>query len=316
VEARQRWETLDDLRGLAILVMVPGNIAASFTSIPAWFKHAPAEGLTLPDFVVPLFLFSLGLSASFSFTARRRDRGLGRTFLHALLRSAVLFAFGSIGVLLVDHTARWEILQMLGATSLFSFFFLLVPPWPRLGAAVLLLAAVEALRPIGLGGLVRAWYDTGIAGPWGTFSLSFFAITASVLGELVRDAPAGKRLARAGIFAGVLCAGGIAALPFFPFSKHLVSLSYVLFSAGVSSALLAVLVLSREMLGLKPPVLGSMGRNALLLYMLHAVIGVGVQSLLGDETSAGFAWGVSILVLAACAVVGVVLDRRKLYVKL
>ena len=52
---RQRWESLDDLRGLAFLVMAPVNVAATFTAIPAWFKHAPADGLTLPDFVVPAF---------------------------------------------------------------------------------------------------------------------------------------------------------------------------------------------------------------------------------------------------------------------
>jgi len=296
--------------------MVPVNIAAAFTSIPAWFKHAPAEGLTLPDFVVPAFLFSLGLSASFSFKTRTRDRGFGRTFFHALVRFAVLFVFGSIGVLLVDHSTRWEILQMLGATGLFSFFFLLVPPWPRLGAAVLLLAGVEFLRPFGLGSLMQAWYETGIAGPWGTFSLSFFAISASALGELVKDASSENRLARAALFAGVLSAGGLLALPFFPFNKHVVSLSYVLFAAGVSSALLALLVLVREMWGMKPPIVGSMGRNALLLYMLHAVIGVGVQALLGPDVTAGLAWGVSFLVLGACAVVAVVMDRNRVYVKL
>ena len=131
-QPRARWAALDDLRGLAILVMVPVNVAAPFLLIPAWFKHAPADGLTLPDFVVPAFLFSLGLSAALSFKARRQRTGLGRTFLHALIRSAVLFAFGTVGILLVDQGARWEILQMLGATGLFSFFFLLLPPWPRL----------------------------------------------------------------------------------------------------------------------------------------------------------------------------------------
>jgi predicted acyltransferase len=296
--------------------MVPVNIAAVFQAIPAWFKHAPGTGLTLPDFVVPAFLFSLGLSASFSFKARVRDRGFGRTFLHALVRYAVLFAFGSIGILLVDHSSRWEILQMLGATGLFSFFFLLLPPWPRFGAAALLLALVEILRPLGLGSLMNAWYDTGIAGPWGTFSLSFFAITASSLGELVKDAPSGKRLSMTALFAAALGAAGLLALIFFPFSKHLLSLSYILFTAGVSSALLALLILLREMWGLKIPIAGSLGRNALVLYMLHAVLGVGIQALLGDAASAALAWLASALVLGICILGAVLMDRKGLYIKL
>ncbi len=296
--------------------MVPVNVAAGFRAIPAWFKHAPGSGLTLADFVVPAFLFSLGLSASFSFKARVRDRGLGRTFLHALGRYAVLFAFGSIGILLVDHSSRWEILQMLGATGLLSFFFLLLPPWPRLAAGAMVLALVEIFRPLGLGSLMNAWYDTGIAGPWGTFSLSFFAIAASSLGELVKDASPEKRLSVTALFAAALGAAGLLSLTFFPFSKHLLSLSYILFTAGVSSALLALLVLVREKWGLKIPVAGSLGRNALVLYMLHSVIGVGVQALLGDSTDAGRAWTASFLVLGICILVAAAMDRKRLYVKL
>jgi predicted acyltransferase len=296
--------------------MVPVNVAAAFAAIPAWFKHAPGAGLTLPDFVVPVFLFSLGLSASFSFRARVRARGFGRTFLHALVRSVVLFAFGSIGILLVDHSTRWEILQMLGAVGLFSFFFLLLPAWPRLGAATLVLAVVEILRPLGLGTMMNAWYDTGIAGPWGTFSLSFFVVAASSLGEMVRDGSAGRRLLASGLFAAALCAAGLAALPLFPFSKHALSLSYILFTAGVSSALLAVFVLVREVWGARLPVLAGLGRNALVLNMLHAVIAVIVQSLLSDAISVGLVWVVSFAVLGVCIVAAVVLDRAHLYVKL
>lgn len=313
---RQRWEALDDLRGLAILVMVPVNVAATFIAIPAWFKHAPADGLTLPDFVVPAFLFSLGLSAAFSYRSRVRDRGFARTLLHAFVRYAVLFAFGSIGILLVDHGSRWETLQMLGATGLLSFFFLPIPPWPRIAAAAVMLAAVEVLRPLGLGSLLQGWYETGLGGPWGTFSLSFFAVTASALGEMLRDESSGRRLAVSGAAALALGAAGLAALALAPFSKHLLSLSYILFTAGVSSGLLCLLVLLREMGGLTPPVVGSMGRNALLLYMLHAVIGVGVQALLGDGASGAAAWAASLLVLAVSAAAALVLDRRKIYLKL
>ena len=314
--ARQRWAALDDLRGLAILVMVPVNVAAPFPRIPAWFKHAPADGLTLADFVVPVFLFSLGLSAALSFGARRERRGLGRTFLHALLRSAVLFAFGTAGILLADPGARWEILQMLGATGLFSFFFLLLPPWPRLASAAVLLAMVEVLRPLGLGGLMLQWYGSGIAGPWGTFSLSFFAILASALGELIRDSTPRRRLAVSSAMAGILCAGGLCALPFFPFSKHLLSLSYVIFTCGAAAALLAVLVLWREILRWPLPLLGSLGRNPLLIYMLHAVLGVAVQAVLGPRAAAGVVAAACLVVLGACLAAALVLDHRKLVLKL
>lgn len=296
--------------------MVPVNVAATFSAIPAWFKHAPADGLTLPDFVVPAFLFSLGLSASFSYRARVADRGYFRTLLHALIRYAVLFAFGSIGILLVDHSSRWETLQMLGATGFLSFLFLPLPPWPRIGAAVVMLAAVEVLRPLGLGSLIHGWYDTGLGGPWGTFSLAFFAITASALGEMLRLEGTGRRVRVTGAAALVLAAAGLLSLLYVPFSKHMLSLSYILFTAGVSSGLLCLLVLLRELGGVRLPVVARMGRNALLLYMLHAVLGVAAQALLGDNAAAAAAWGASLLVLVLCAVAGVALDRRKLYVKL
>jgi predicted acyltransferase len=341
--AGERWDALDDLRGIAVLVMVPVNVAAAFTSIPSWFMHAPAEGLTIADLVVPLFLSSLGLSASFSFKARLARGGFGRTFLHTLIRYSVLFAFGTIGIVLMDpghgtafalnaysripwhfgghgipwhSSAGWEVLQMLGATGLFSFFFLLLPPWPRLGAAALLLAGVEALRPAGLGVLMRGWYATGLAGPWGTFSLSFFAISASALGELVKEAKSGTRLLASGLMAAAMAVSGGIALLFFPPSKHLLSLSYILLGGAVSSALLAVLIVWREKLRWPLPLVGSLGRNPLLLYMLHAVLGVALHALVPDNVTAWEAWTASFAVLAACAAAAIVLDRRKIFVKL
>jgi len=326
----ERWEALDDLRGLAVFVMVPVNVAAVFTLIPSWFKHAPADGLTIADLVVPVFLFSLGLSASFSFKRRIGRDGFGRTFLHALIRYAVLFAFGTIGIILVGSGngvpwpakchgipwQGWEVLQMLGATGLFSFFFLLLPPWPRLGAAALLLATVEALRPLGLGALMRGWYDSGLAGPWGTFSLSFFAIAASALGELVKEAKRETRLAACGIMAACLAVGAGVALMFFPLSKHLLSASYILLGGAVSAALLALLVVWREYLGWPLPGIGGLGRNPLLLYMLHAVLGLAVHALRPDNVGAWEAWSWSLAVLAVCIAAAVVLDRRKIYIKL
>jgi predicted acyltransferase len=312
---KPRWDALDDLRGLAVFFMVPINVAAAFSSIPAWFKHAPEIGLTLADLVMPVFLFSLGLSASFSYTTRGAADGFGKTFLHALLRYGILFAFGSAG-LLVAPGDGWEILQMLGASGLFSFCFLPLPPWPRLGAAGLLLVGVEVMRPFGLQALMLQWYGSGIAGPWGTFSLSFVIICASALGEMIRDASSRARLIASAGMAIVLCAGGLLARNFILFSKHLLSLSYVLFSCGIGSAFLGFLVSWRESLRLRIPLLGSLGRNALVIYMLHAVLSVAVHALFPVDSAAWIAWTSSSLILALCMAAAVLLDRRKIYIKL
>ena len=110
---------------------------------------------------------------------------------------------------------------MLGATGMFAFFFLFLPPWPRLAAAGLLLAAVEVLRPFGLGALLNEWYASGIGGPWGTFSLGFLVIVASALGELVKDGvDTRRRLFVTGVSAVALCAAGLVARIWTP-SKHL-----------------------------------------------------------------------------------------------
>src|SRR5208337_2946871 len=131
-----------------------------------------------------------------------------------------------------------------------------------------------------------------------------------------KDVPSGKRLSVTAIFAGVLSAAGLLALPLHPFSKHLLSLSYILLTTGVSSALLALLILLRELWGVKVPIVGLMGRNPLVLYMLHAVIGVVALAILGDAISAGLAWAVSFLVLGICVLVAALMDRARLYVKL
>jgi predicted acyltransferase len=296
--------------------MVPVNIAAGFAATPGWFRHAPASGLTLADVVLPVFLFSLGLSAAFSFQRRREAQGLGRTFLHSLARNALLFAFGTAGILLVDRAATWEILQMLGATGMLSFFFLLLRPLPRLVAACLLLAGVEALRPLGLGALMRGWWDSGIAGPWGTFSLGFLVVASSALGELVKEGGPARKLAAAGLSAATLCAAGAAALLISPLSKHELSLSYILLTGGIAAGLLALVVLWTEVLGLRTPILGSIGRNPLILYMLHAVLGVAAVAVGGEAAPAWLAWSSSAAVLLVCVAAALILDRRMIYLKL
>lgn len=91
----QRWLCLDVFRGLMVAGMIlvdnPGSDDQAYWPI----KHAEWNGWTPADFIFPSFLFLVGVSMVFSFSARlRRGESRGHILFHAFLRSLILIAIG------------------------------------------------------------------------------------------------------------------------------------------------------------------------------------------------------------------------------
>jgi len=338
---RQRWEALDSLRGLTVLLMLPVNAAMEFEAIPPWFKHAPGPGMTLADFIMPAFLFALGLSSSLSLRRRLAERGLARTAAHALARSALLFAFGTIGFFLVWERRNWEILQMLGATGALAFPFLFMPPRPRAAAALCLVGAVEAARQAFFDGAFRAWYASGIGGPAGAVPLAAVAIAASALGEAVHGLAPRRRGARAAGAGAATLAAGLALSAIQPPDKHMVTASYLLIATGTAALALAAIETASAArgavggaagptaagVGASAPgatahaapiagLLGALGRNALFAYMGGGILTLAARAVFGTASAAPIAWSASVLVLGIVALVCLVLDRKGIYLRL
>ena len=109
-----RLVCLDIFRGLAVAGMIlvdnPGSDDKAYWAI----KHAEWNGWTPADFIFPSFLFLVGVSMVFSFSARlRRGESRGQILFHAFKRSLMLIAIGLfvngfpfIGLDL--HTYRFE----------------------------------------------------------------------------------------------------------------------------------------------------------------------------------------------------------------
>ncbi len=101
-----RVQSIDVVRGLTVLLMLFVNDMAGVDDAPAWLKHiqpTTADGLTLPDFVFPAFLFIVGLSIPFGIEARRgRGESWGSVWGHVLRRTASLLV---IGVFMVNSPA-------------------------------------------------------------------------------------------------------------------------------------------------------------------------------------------------------------------
>ena len=127
-----RYASLDILRGLAILLMVPVHFSDNLSpriASTAWLFDAVTYLGSLP---APLFTFVSGLS--FSLWARklkaegRTERSI--TFV-ALKRGAFLFALGiafNFCIWLPEETLNWDILTLLASAYFFLAFARYIPP--------------------------------------------------------------------------------------------------------------------------------------------------------------------------------------------
>jgi hypothetical protein len=90
-----RWDALDVLRGLTIILMLMNLTPGSWEFNYPFLVHAKWEGWTLIDMVAPAFLFCIGAAMPLSLE-RRSVKGDSRVALlrHVLSRGALLIAIG------------------------------------------------------------------------------------------------------------------------------------------------------------------------------------------------------------------------------
>lgn len=314
-----RLESLDAFRGLTIAGMILVNNPGSWSHVYPPLLHAEWHGWTPTDLIFPFFLFIVGVSIPFSF-GKRLARGDSRTtlFLHILRRSVILFGLG----LLMAAFPRFDlldirimgVLQRIGLVYLFvaSSYLLLGRKGRGLALALLLLGywALLTLVPVpGYGpgelspeGNLGAYLDRMIMGDhlwremWdpegllstlpamGTTLLGLFA------GEWIRGGDRRRRVAGGLLVAGAAGAalGWIWGLVF-PINKGLWTSSYVLFTAGAASVLLAVMYWMMEIrewrAWARPLVV--YGMNAIAVFVASGLLAriLGVVRVGGGETS-------------------------------
>lgn len=88
--ARQRLVSLDVFRGITVLLMIIVDDAGGF--LPA-LNHSPWDGVTIGDFVMPFFLFIVGVSLTLAY--KRVPDKLEAT-KKAVLRALKLFCLGLV----------------------------------------------------------------------------------------------------------------------------------------------------------------------------------------------------------------------------
>jgi len=149
----KRWDALDVLRGLTIMLMLLNLSPGSWEHNYSFLTHATWEGWSLIDIVAPAFLFCIGAAMPLSLQ-RRSEQGATRNELlkHVLWRSLLLIAIGFFLNLYpsfdFEHVRIPGVLQRIGLCyGLVGVFMLFTSRTPATlaGAAVFVLVSYWVL---------------------------------------------------------------------------------------------------------------------------------------------------------------------------
>jgi predicted acyltransferase len=273
-----RLMCIDIFRGLAVAGMIlvdnPGSDDKAYWPI----QHSQWNGWTPADLIFPSFLFLVGVSLVFSFSARLR-RGESRTqiLIHAVKRSLILIAIGvavnASPIVRLDLHA-WRLLGVTQRIALCYFAAAILVLWSSwrgqlLAVALCLVGYWAALRFMTVPGLgvpghdfpfmdqernIVAWLDrklfpgrlyNGTRDPEGIIS-TIPAIATTLIGVLtghwLRSERSHRTKAVGMVFFGILglAAGWVWNL-WFPINKNLWTSPFVLFTAGFALVFLAFL---------------------------------------------------------------------------
>jgi len=273
-----RLMSIDIFRGLAVAGMIlvdnPGSDDKAYWPI----QHSPWNGWTPADLIFPSFLFLVGVSLVFSFSARlRRGESRMRILIHAVKRSLILITIGvavnASPIVGLDLHA-WRLLgvtQRIALCYLAAAILVLWSSWRGqvIAIAICLVGYWAALRFMIVPGLgvpgrdfpfmdqernIVAWLDrklfpgrlyNGTRDPEGIIS-TIPAIATTLIGVLTGNWLRSERSNRTKAV-GMVCFGilGLAAgwawNSRFPINKNLWTSSFVLFTAGFAMVFLAFL---------------------------------------------------------------------------
>jgi predicted acyltransferase len=310
---RKRLSSIDHFRGVAIFLMILVNSLAAYGSVPSWLEHAPGNGYTIADLVAPMFLFAMGLSYSISFNRRITTNGKRQTIAHFMKRYSTLFIFGLIGNLLVFQTWGWETLQTLGVAGLFSLGFMFVNPEVRVVASF----GLTMLYQIGISkGIGASSIDPLLNGAIAIVSKSFILLFASALGNWTYEK--GKWQTTKGLISLwiALTVIGVGASYFIPLNRELASFSFIMFSSGLCSFAFTAAYIFADLCHLRVSILEILGRNSLVQYMFSSVLILVENEIIPSTASLTYVALGSTVIILVCILSAMILDAKKIYIRL
>ncbi|MCK9159831.1 MAG: DUF5009 domain-containing protein [Bacteroidaceae bacterium] len=355
---KQRLVSLDVLRGLTIAGMILVNNGHGPSTF-APLQHSLWNGLSIADVVFPFFLFMVGISTYISLRKYRFCRSapvgkkiLKRTILILLIGWGIYWFEGCCAgdFLPFGHLRIPGVLQRIalcyGIVSVIAITVShKVIPWIIGG----LLVAYALILSIGNGydchgSNVLAVVDRYLFGASHLYHKSpvdpegVLGIIPSVAhtllgfwcGKLIMESKELRdKMLHLMLFGFVLMMGGLLLNYGIPFNKRIWSPSFVLFTCGTASCLLAFLMYVIDEKGSKrwTPFFVSFGMNPLFLYVFSELLSIifhdfgignviytGIAAVIADAFLASLVYAVVFVMI--CWLVSYPLFKRKIYIKI
>lgn len=279
-QSNQRLLSLDFFRGVTVAAMILVNNPGDWGHIYSPLEHAAWNGCTPTDLVFPFFLFIVGVSIAYAMSSKKADPAAhGKTILKALKRALILFGLGLFlslfSKIFTDPVQAFKEVRIPGVLQriavvffITSVLFLKMSEKNLFRTALIILAAYWAMMTfipvpgVGFPNLGKetnlgAWLDRTLLteahlwksvktwDPEGILS-SLPAIASGISGVLAgvylrrKDVDAATKVAwlfSAGVISVIL---GLLWDLEFPINKSLWTSSYVLFSGGLATIILAL----------------------------------------------------------------------------
>lgn len=293
-----RFYSVDMLRGLAVALMILVNNPGSWSTVYPVLLHAPWHGLQLADTVFPAFLFVVGVSVVLSLRGgKAADAPKPALLWGSAKRGALLIGIGLLlnafphfdtdtlrypGVLqrigIVFTITAWAYLFLGFRQRLALALFIVLGYWlvlytvPVPGTGSTGMAQADNLpawldRQLMAGHLwaqSRTWDPEGLLSTVPALATGLFGTLAAEL--MLENRQPVRKLA---LFAMLCMACGLLCSVWVPLNKALWSSSFVLVTAGISCALLALSVELFDVRGVRAGTLPFivLGANPLFAYV-------------------------------------------------
>lgn len=267
----QRYLALDVFRGMTIAGMILVNNPGSWAHVYAPLLHSEWHGCTPTDLIFPFFLFIVGVSMFFSF-AKYGSTLNGKSLGKVLRRTALIFVIGLFLNSFPQWQADWSKLRIMGVLQRIALAYgigsVIVlacnKKWlPYIALSILIfywgiIFLFGGADPYSLAGNIAPRFDSLVLGEnhlYKGFGIPFDpegllstvpAIATVIIGYLAGDLISRTEKSKLPLYLGLTGVGGIAIGAvwgiFFPLNKPLWTSSYVIYTAGWASIIMAILI--------------------------------------------------------------------------